>query len=80
MLVVMRLYGWSYAQAAYFVHHSLVLRQFCRVYPEKVPDDTVLFPGHLYSAEPSATMSETRRWNYVFKPGSEAEWLAMFGR
>ena len=45
----------------------------------KVPDDTVLFPGHLYSAEPSATMSETRRWNYVFKPGSEAEWLAMFG-
>ena len=30
-------------------------------------------------AEPSATMSETRRWNYVFKPGSEAEWLAMFG-
>jgi glyoxylase-like metal-dependent hydrolase (beta-lactamase superfamily II) len=46
----------------------------------KVPDDTVLFPGHLYSAEPSATMSETRRWNYVFKPGSEAEWLAMFGQ
>ncbi len=46
----------------------------------KVPDDAVLFPGHLYSAEPSATMSATRRWNYVFKPGSEAEWLAMFGR
>lgn len=45
----------------------------------KVPDDTVLFPGHLYSAEPSATMGETRRWNYVFKPRSEAEWLAMFG-
>ncbi len=46
----------------------------------KVPDDAVLFPGHLYSAEPSATMSETRRWNYVFTPRSEAEWLAMFGR
>jgi glyoxylase-like metal-dependent hydrolase (beta-lactamase superfamily II) len=46
----------------------------------KVPDDAVLFPGHLYSAEPSATMSDTRRWNYVFTPGSEAEWLAMFGR
>lgn len=42
MLVVMRLYGWSYAQAEYFVHDSLVLRQFCRVYLEKVPDDTVL--------------------------------------
>jgi glyoxylase-like metal-dependent hydrolase (beta-lactamase superfamily II) len=46
----------------------------------KIPDDAVLFPGHLYSAEPSATMSDTRRWNYVFTPRSEAEWLAMFGR
>src|SRR5947209_11528697 len=42
MLVVMRLYGWSYEQAEYFVNDSLVLRQFCRVYLEKVPDDTVL--------------------------------------
>ena len=42
MLVVMRLYGWSYAQAEYFVNDSLVLRQFCRVYLQKVPDDTVL--------------------------------------
>jgi IS5 family transposase len=42
MLVVMRLYGWSYEEAEYFVNDSLVLRQFCRVYLEKVPDDTVL--------------------------------------
>lgn len=42
MLVVMRLYGWSYAETEYFVNDSLVLRQFCRVYLEKVPDDTVL--------------------------------------
>jgi IS5 family transposase len=42
MLVVMRLYGWSYEQAEYFVHDSLVLRQFRRVYMEKVPDDTTL--------------------------------------
>jgi IS5 family transposase len=42
MLVVMRLYGWSYAQAEYFVNVSLVLRQFCRVYLERVPDDTTL--------------------------------------
>jgi glyoxylase-like metal-dependent hydrolase (beta-lactamase superfamily II) len=45
----------------------------------KVPDDTVLFPGHLYSAVPSATMGDTRRWNYVFTPRSAAEWLATFG-
>src|SRR4051794_32300480 len=42
MLVVMRLYGWSFEQAEYFVNDSLVLRQFCRVYLEKVPDDTTL--------------------------------------
>src|SRR4051794_9341348 len=42
MLVVMRLYGWSYERVEYFVNDSLVLRQFCRVYLEKVPDDTVL--------------------------------------
>jgi IS5 family transposase len=42
MLVVMRLYSWSYAKTEYFVNDSLVLRQFCRVYLEKVPDDTTL--------------------------------------
>jgi glyoxylase-like metal-dependent hydrolase (beta-lactamase superfamily II) len=45
----------------------------------KVPDDAVLFPGHLYSAEPSASMGETRRLNYVFRPRDEREWLMMFG-
>jgi glyoxylase-like metal-dependent hydrolase (beta-lactamase superfamily II) len=45
----------------------------------KVPDDAVLFPGHQYSADPSASMADTRRWNYVFSPRSEREWLAMFG-
>jgi glyoxylase-like metal-dependent hydrolase (beta-lactamase superfamily II) len=46
----------------------------------KVPDDAVLFPGHLYSAQPSATMGVTRRANFVFKPKTEQEWLRMFGR
>ncbi len=46
----------------------------------RVPDDTILFPGHLYSAEPSASMGETRRTNFVFRPRSAQEWLAMFGR
>jgi len=45
----------------------------------KVPDDAVLYPGHLYSAEPSAPMGETRRHNFVFRPRSEEQWLAMFG-
>ncbi|HEY1826628.1 MAG TPA: MBL fold metallo-hydrolase [Acidimicrobiales bacterium] len=45
----------------------------------RVPDDAVLFPGHLYSAEPSQSMGDTRRWNYVFRPSSVEEWMAMFG-
>jgi IS5 family transposase len=42
MLVVMRLYGWSFEQTEYFVSDSLVLRQFCRVYAHAAPDDTTL--------------------------------------
>jgi IS5 family transposase len=42
LLVVKRLYGWSYAETERFVADSLVLRQFCRVYLARVPDDTTL--------------------------------------
>jgi glyoxylase-like metal-dependent hydrolase (beta-lactamase superfamily II) len=46
----------------------------------RVPDDTVLFPGHLYSAEPSASLGDTRRNNFVFQPRSVEQWLSIFGR
>jgi transposase, IS5 family len=42
MLVVKRLYGWSYEQTEHFVSDSIVLRQFCRLYLEAAPDDTTL--------------------------------------
>lgn len=42
MLVVKRLYRWSYEETEHFVGDSLVLRQFCRVYLESIPDDTTL--------------------------------------
>jgi IS5 family transposase len=42
LLIVKRLYGWSYAEAEHFVGDSLVLRQFCRLGLERVPDDTTL--------------------------------------
>jgi transposase, IS5 family len=42
MLVVKHLYGWSYEATERWVSDSLVLRQFCRVYVEAVPDDTTL--------------------------------------
>jgi IS5 family transposase len=41
-LVVKRLYSWSYAETEHFVGDSLVLRQFCRIYVQPVPDDTTL--------------------------------------
>src|SRR5215210_437143 len=42
LLVVKRLYGWSYEETEHFVADSLILRQFCRLYLEPVPDDTTL--------------------------------------
>jgi glyoxylase-like metal-dependent hydrolase (beta-lactamase superfamily II) len=45
----------------------------------KIPDDAVLFPGHQYSMDPSASMGETRQMNYVFRPKTTEQWLMMFG-
>lgn len=42
MLVVKQLYAYSYAETERYVSDSLVLRQFCRVYLNPVPDDTTL--------------------------------------
>lgn len=52
LLVVKRLYGWSYAEVVHFVGDSLTLRQFCRLYLEPVPDDTTLIRwAHLIDPE-----------------------------
>jgi hydroxyacylglutathione hydrolase len=45
----------------------------------RVPDDAVLFPGHQYSPDPSQSLGDTRRYNYVFRPRSLDEWMTMFG-
>ncbi len=45
----------------------------------KVPDDAVLFPGHMYSPEASASMGQTRQTNAVLVPRSEEQWLRTFG-
>ncbi|GMU78747.1 MAG: MBL fold metallo-hydrolase [Acidimicrobiia bacterium] len=45
-----------------------------------VPDETILYPGHLYSAEPSASMGETRRHNYVFRIHSLEQWRMFMGQ
>ena len=45
----------------------------------KLPDDTVVYPGHLYSPDGSASLAETKRKNPVLAPRSAQEWLALFG-
>jgi transposase, IS5 family len=42
MLAVKRLYNWSYEESERYVADSFVLRWFCRVYWQRVPDDTTL--------------------------------------
>jgi len=46
----------------------------------RISDDTVVFPGHLYSPESSAPMSDVRRFNYALAPTTAEQWLAMFAR
>ena len=44
----------------------------------RVPDDAVLYPGHRYSVESSATMGITRQRNAVFRLPGREQWLAAF--
>jgi glyoxylase-like metal-dependent hydrolase (beta-lactamase superfamily II) len=44
-----------------------------------VPDDAILYPGHMYSHEPHASMGETRRHNYVFRIQSLDQWRMFMG-
>ncbi|MDE0267447.1 MAG: MBL fold metallo-hydrolase [Acidimicrobiaceae bacterium] len=44
----------------------------------KVPDSVILYPGHYYSSESSATMGHTRQHNEVFHHSNRKQWLANF--
>jgi glyoxylase-like metal-dependent hydrolase (beta-lactamase superfamily II) len=43
-----------------------------------LPDDVAVFPGHRYSEASAATLGLVKDTNYVFKPSSKEQWLAMF--
>jgi transposase, IS5 family len=59
MLVVKRLYGFSYEQTEHFVSDSIVLRQFCRLYLEGAPDDTTLIRwANVIGAQTVAALNE----------------------
>lgn len=42
LLIVKHLYNWSFPQTCHLVADSLVLRQFCRLYFERAPDQSTL--------------------------------------
>jgi IS5 family transposase len=59
LLVVKRLYGWSYEDVEHIVRGSVVLRQFCRIYGHKVPDDTTLLRwAHVIEPATLAALNE----------------------
>ena len=44
-----------------------------------LPDDTRVYPGHLYSSEPSATLGEQKRANPYLRVASLEQFLAFMG-
>lgn len=44
-----------------------------------LPDDVTVYPGHRYSAESAAELGVVKKMNYVFRPTSSRQWLAMLG-
>ena len=59
MLVVKRLYNFSYEQTERFVNDSIVLRQFTRLYLERSPDDTTLIRwANVIGSETIASLNE----------------------
>jgi glyoxylase-like metal-dependent hydrolase (beta-lactamase superfamily II) len=43
-----------------------------------LPDDVAVFPGHRYSEASAGTIGLIKETNYVFKPATKEQWLAMF--
>jgi glyoxylase-like metal-dependent hydrolase (beta-lactamase superfamily II) len=41
--------------------------------------DPTVFPGHWYSAEPSASLSEVKRSNYVYRVTNLQQWRTLMG-
>ena len=46
----------------------------------RLPEETLLFPGHLYAADPSSTIGEQRRTNPYLRVASLEQFLAFMGR
>lgn len=44
-----------------------------------LPGDPTVFPGHWYSADPSAPLSDVKRSNYVYRAGNLDQWRMLMG-
>ncbi|MFM8248302.1 MAG: MBL fold metallo-hydrolase [Acidimicrobiaceae bacterium] len=44
-----------------------------------LPRETIVCPGHQYSALPSANLGDVVATNHVFRPNSRQQWLEWFG-
>lgn len=44
-----------------------------------LPDDTIVYPGHMYSAPKNGVLSDLRHQNYIFKPKTREAWMQWFG-
>jgi glyoxylase-like metal-dependent hydrolase (beta-lactamase superfamily II) len=45
----------------------------------RLPGDPTVFPGHWYSPEPSASLSEVKRSNYVYRVADLEQWQTLMG-
>jgi glyoxylase-like metal-dependent hydrolase (beta-lactamase superfamily II) len=45
----------------------------------QLPGDPTVFPGHWYSAEPSAPLSDVRGSNYVYRASNLDQWRMLMG-
>jgi glyoxylase-like metal-dependent hydrolase (beta-lactamase superfamily II) len=45
----------------------------------QLPGDPTVFPGHWYSLEPSAALSEVKRSNYVYRVANLEQWRTLMG-
>lgn len=43
----------------------------------KLPNDTILYPGHDYADKPWSTIGEEKKTNYYLRVGSREEWLRL---
>ena len=45
----------------------------------QLPGDPTVFPGHWYSLEPNASLSEVKRSNYVYRVANLEQWRTLMG-